>query len=488
MPHRSFGRFLSLTLMSAFLLVLGQTSWAAPRFPFPRNQAYRYGITTQLASPSGTEVQQTFTAWLGNYVDSGSHAFLFNNWSYHSSEQAYGMLAMVLMDNPANNTQPKFDKLLAGYDKRLDSNGLMSWDINIRTSKQGGDTVKGYYAATDGDLDAALALLLAYKQWGEERYLIRARTLITNIWDHERDSTGNLLKPGDDWDLYKNPSYLNFTAFRLFAQVDKNHDWKRIEEASWKMLLANTSPANSPSRLPSDWCKPDGSPVRGERHWIGFDYDAIRVPLRCGLAWSWFGDARGHQVDTGIAAFALNPTYGIIGRPDSIRYHYNPDGSSPIYSPSGPFLLAFTGAGMVDSRFQAWVDTGYSRMANLTSKKWYMNSAYNGSLSLLTLLYMSGNFNNLWDSTAFPVPVGIATKNPQHTSVRIETGVQRLRLQVEGETTPEAMLVNLQGKTQSLPMRREGNALLLETATLPRGVYLLRWSAGSRGGTERILH
>jgi len=59
---------------------------------------------------------------------------------------------------------------------------------------------------------------------------------------------------------------------------------------------------------------------------------------------------------------------------------------------------------------------------------------------------------------------------------------------VEGESAPEAVLVNLQGKAQSVPMHREGNALRLETASLPRGVYLLRWSTGSRSGTERILH
>jgi len=393
-----------------------------------------------------------------------------------------------MMDNASNNTQPKFDKLLATYDLRLDSNGLMSWATKVRTSALGGDIVTGYYAATDGDLDAALALLLAYRQWGEERYLNRAKTLITNIWDHELDSTDNLLKPGDDWDLFKNPSYLNFAAFRLFAEVDKAHDWKRIEEASWKMLQANTSAANSRSRLPSDWCKLDGTPVRGKRNWIGFDYDAIRVPLRAGLAWSWFGEARGRTVDSGIAAFALSPNYSIQGRPDSIRYHYSPDGSSPIYIASGPGLLAFAGAGLVDARFQAWVDTGYSRIANLTSKKWYMNSAYDGSLSLLTLLYMSGNFNNLWDSTAFPVPLGIASGNTQRNVVRTQTDAQHLRLQVEGESAPEAVLVNLQGKAQSVPMHREGNALRLETASLPRGVYLLRWAAGSRSGTERILH
>jgi endoglucanase len=490
-------RFLLLVplLLTGLFLACAEEPQASPRFPFPRNQAYPHGIRTTLATPSGAEIQASYLDWKDSirpydkavYIEKDNYAYIGGSHGYVSSELAYGMLIMVLMDNAVNNTQPKFDRLLAAYDRHLDSNGLSSWDIGF-TGLERRDTAWGYYAATDADLDAALALLLAYRQWGEDRYLVRAKTLITNIWDHELDSTGNLLKPGDDWDLFKNPSYLNFAAFRLFAQVDKAHDWKRVEEASWKMLLANTSAANSPSRLPSDWCKPDGTPVAGKRNRIAFDYDAIRVPLRAGLAWSWFGDPRGHLVDSGIAAFSLNPAYGIQGRADSIRYSYWLNGSSSIYSPSGPFLLAFSGAGMVDSRFQAWVDTGYSRMANLTPKMWYTSSAYTGSLTVLTLLYMSGNFNNLWDSTAFPAPVGIASRKATPALVRTETSLQRIRLQVEGETAPEAVLLNLQGKAQRVPMHRESEALLLEMATVPRGVYLLRWTAGSRTGTQRIVH
>jgi endo-1,4-beta-D-glucanase Y len=278
-----------LTFIVLFLLGLAGRTPAAARFPFPRRQAYPFGIVSTLATPGGAEVQTNFQAWRDSssgyyrgYVEHGDYAYIDAGLMYHSSELAYGMLVMVMMDNSTNNTQPKFDKLLATYDLRLDSNGLMSWRTRVNAPKP--DTVVGYYAATDADLDAALALLLANKQWADDRYLTRAKALITNIWDHELDSTGNLLKPGDDWDKYKNPSYLNFAAFRLFEQVDKGHDWMRIEEASWKLLQANTTPPNSTSRLPTDWCAPDGTPVRGNRSGIDFDYDAIRVPLRAGLA------------------------------------------------------------------------------------------------------------------------------------------------------------------------------------------------------------
>jgi endo-1,4-beta-D-glucanase Y len=482
-PRSSF-----LTFIVVILIGLAGRVPAAARFPFPRHQAYPFGIVSSLATPGGAEVQKNFQAWRDSssgyyrgYVEHGDYAYIDAGLLYHSSELAYGMLVMVMMDNATNNTQPKFDKLLATYDLRLDSNGLMSWRTRVNAPKP--DSVVGYFAATDADLDAALALLLAHKQWGDDRYLTRAKALITNIWDHERDSTGNLLQPGDDWDKYKNPSYLNFAAFRLFEQVDKSHDWLRIEEASWKLLQANTTPPNSTSRLPTDWCVPDGKPVRGNRSGIDFNYDAIRVPFRAGLAYSWFGDSRGQVVDSNIAAFALSPAYDIQGHPDSIRSGYAPSGVNTWYGKSAhPFLLAFADAGMVDRRFQAWVDTGYARLSN-----WGMYESYIASLTMLSLLYMSGNFNNFWDSTAFPVTAGVApSPNPNHPGLGIESSPRKVRLRWHGSSPLDASLWDTRGTRQNLPIRRDAESLILETASLPHGIYLLRWSAGDQGGSATV--
>jgi hypothetical protein len=117
-----------------------------------------------------------------------------------------------------------------------------------------------------------------------------------------------------------------------------------------------------------------------------------------------------------------------------------------------------------------------------------MYESYVASLTMLSLLYMSGNFNNFWDSAAFPVTAGIATfPKPNHPGLGIESSPREIQLRWQGPTPLEATLWDLRGTRQNLPTRRDAGSLLLETTALPRGVYLLRWSAGVQGGTETVL-
>lgn len=448
------------------------------RYPFPRNAPYPYGITSTRVPEAASNMQRLYRLWDSSlFRERGNEAAIMSSWSsitdFVSSELAYGMLIMVYMDNQENDTRHKFDMLLSTYDRWLDSNGLMNWKIRWGVNVVS-DTIRGRFAATDADLDAAMALLLAYKQWGDDRYLLRAKDLIDRIWKYEVDSA-KTLKPGDDWNPYKNPSYLNFAALRLFAEVDTN-DWKTVADNSWRMLLANTSPPHSVSRLPSDWCAPDGTPVPGKRNGIGFNYDAIRVPLRTGLAWSWFGDTAAHTVDSNIAAFSLSPSYGIQGRPDSIYAGYKLNGTQAVYQPSAfPFVIPLTGAGMVDKRFHDWVDTGFARMCTY---KWY-DDAYTGSVTFLYLLYMSGNFNNLWNA---PPPTSIRPSSPVRMTPRVENDGNRLVVH-QPEDAPAPRLHDANGRLVAIASRfGSGDAWTIETSRLGRGLYFVQWQEGLHHG------
>ena len=71
------------------------------------------------------------------------------------------MLIYVYMSNSTNSTaRTRFDKLY-NYYKRLSTQGgyLMDWKIS------GFSSVNLSGSATDADLDVALALALAHKQW-----------------------------------------------------------------------------------------------------------------------------------------------------------------------------------------------------------------------------------------------------------------------------------------------------------------------------------
>ena len=368
----------SILVGGLLLPILGASvACASPNFPFPRNHDYAHGIRSKLTTDSAYEGQAVYDNWLSrNFVDSGATA----NVGYTSCHLSYAMLVMVYMDNAKNNTQSKFDQLLARYDAHLDTNGLMNYR-----------SVSGNNAATDADLDAAMALLLAYKQWGTQRYLDSAKAMIGHIWRWEVDSTNNL-KPGDAWNTYKNPSYLNFAALHMFSLVDAN-DWASVLSNSWTLLKANLASPECTAHLPSDWCAPDGTPVNGKSG-RQFQADAMRVPWRAGIAWSWYGDSAGWGADTGVTGFALSSKHRISGHPDSISYWYGLGGQSA--SPYPSYMRGtFTSAAMVDPTFQTWLDTLYGRLKADTS-----NEVYVASLNLLALLYASGNFNDFWDASA----------------------------------------------------------------------------------------
>jgi endo-1,4-beta-D-glucanase Y len=203
------------------LIALATSGWSAAKYPFPRSLDYRYGTRTTVsasyASAAGTEIQTAFEYWKSNLVDSsGSYMRVkFDDTTMTVSEGiGYGMLIMVYMDNSTNNTQGEFDKLWAYYQHWSNGNGLMNWKV------QGFNSVNQQNGATDADLDVALALTMAYKQWGTASYLSSAKTLIASIYKNE--VTGGRLKPGDAWDSYENPVGGHFKGKRSWALMGKH--------------------------------------------------------------------------------------------------------------------------------------------------------------------------------------------------------------------------------------------------------------------------
>ena len=194
-----------------FFVILFLNLSAAPKFPFPCNAKYPYGIKP--AAINHQDVQKAYTIFLKYYEESGTLARIkWDDPALTVSEGiGYGMLVMVYMDNATNNTQPKFDKLWNYYKQWRNGNGVMHWKI------RGFSNVQEQNGATDAELDAAIALLMAYKQWDNSQYLNDAKELIGKIWNSEVNQGDFLLKPGDSWDDKKNPSYVSPAAFEMGA-------------------------------------------------------------------------------------------------------------------------------------------------------------------------------------------------------------------------------------------------------------------------------
>jgi endoglucanase len=263
-----------------------------------------------------TKVARAYLEWKERFFkscDDGSVYVLKND--YTGSEQvasegiAYGMLLAVGIGD-----RETFDGLWQYYREHRNGNGLMHW-LHAPCGGQ-----EGPNGASDADLDAAMALILADSRWGG--LAEDARTLVAAIGTHETQICDNgeiVLKPGDAWggcDGRVNPSYFSPAYYRRFAliQTDRADFWNQFTTDTYEMLAGMQDQAGG---LLPDWGSGDGRAEGGDSGQYG--YEAVRAPWRIALDLAWSGsnepraflkrmsetiDARG-----GIASMADQETF-----------------------------------------------------------------------------------------------------------------------------------------------------------------------------------
>jgi hypothetical protein len=257
--------FRKSVLAIAIQLLASVSALAATKFPFPQDQNYAFGIKP--AGADHNDVQAAYNIFVSKYYEeSGDKARI--KWDVPTQTVSegigYGMIIMVYMDNATNNTQAKFDKLYNYYNAFLNGNGMMHWKI---TGFSGAAEQNG---ATDGDLDVAFALCMAYYQWGDAKYKTAATSMIGKIYTHEVNAS-KVLKPGDSFDNPKNPSYFVAAAIGLFSRIKfDNNDWAAVLTANYAHVA---SAQNATTGLVPDWTQDNGSPdARG----VNYTFDASR--------------------------------------------------------------------------------------------------------------------------------------------------------------------------------------------------------------------
>lgn len=413
------GWFKHLMLLCVALLgVVGFTSAGTPNYPFPNNYAYPAG-QIYTGSDVQTKIQSLYEAWKSKYyVTSGSLGRVkFTQQGEDGTNSvsegiAYGMLIFVYMDNAKNNTQADFDRLWAYYQKNSNSHGVMNWKVNAFTGQvtSGDGNANG---ATDADLDVAQALLMAYKQWGDSKYLTDAKTLIQNIWTYEVNANKHL-KPGDMFDDYKNPCYFITNAMELFHQVaglegwTTNWDWPSVITNCYS-LMAKT--ANSTTGLIPDWCYENGTLLSGiidSKFESIFGYDAARIPWRLAHAYGWYGnmDNGRHTAAKTLASKITSWAQSTYDNPGDILDGYFLNGkpgdgtgafkgslSSWGTSKNATFKAGLSIGSMVDTKYSSYM-----------AKCWSVGSAtdaygayYTHTTQLLFMLCLTGNMPNFYD-------------------------------------------------------------------------------------------
>ncbi|MDM7884174.1 glycosyl hydrolase family 8 [Curtobacterium sp. RHCKG23] len=238
------------------------------------------GTSSATSSPApdvDRSAAQLRTDFLDDYVQGGRVVRTDQGGDTVSEGQAYGLLIAY-----ANDDRETFDRIWSWTQRHLlTDDGLLAW----RWTPD--DGVADEQSASDADLDAARALVLAGEHWGDERLTTAGTTMAAAILDHETAQTdlGTILLPGPwaDTEPYRyNASYASPAAFRILERATGDRRWTALEEGS----TAATAAVLKGSDLPSDWSQVhadgtvDAMPVTGDQGSVVYGWEAMRLPLR----------------------------------------------------------------------------------------------------------------------------------------------------------------------------------------------------------------
>jgi endo-1,4-beta-D-glucanase Y/4-amino-4-deoxy-L-arabinose transferase-like glycosyltransferase len=215
-----------------------------------------------------------------------------------SEAQSYALLRAVW-----SSDRPAFDRSWTWTRAHLlGTNGLPAWQWRD-------GAVIDANSAADADSDIALALLLGSQRWNDPALREAGAQMVRAIWDHEVATVGGVpyLTAGN-WApegsvIALNPSYFAPYAYKIFQEVDSDHDWYGVVDSSYRVLFdASAQPLDTgdSAGLPPDWIgldratgtlvplHLDGTNTETTR----YGYDAARTYWRIALDLRWNNDGR----------------------------------------------------------------------------------------------------------------------------------------------------------------------------------------------------
>lgn len=453
-------------------------SQAAVNFPYPQMSDYGGNATLLSDKAAASEQLKTqFAAWMRDmYNEQGDIAGVRSDPGsnqYFSEGVGYGMLLMVYFSDNTTSYQSQFDKIWNFYKKFQNENGLMIWKIgNLSESWDAGNG-----AALDGDIDAAAALVMAYYQFGDEKYKEDAKKLIQAMKKSEFESNG-LHMPGDKWGdaalNRKNPGYFDPAYMPLFAAVDTENAefWsKTAYDANMKLYEASSGEVNT--GLVDDWTDKNG---KSEDDY--YSYDASRAPWRNAKAVCWHGDQRALAIDKKMAEFvstvpASNMKGPVLRSSGSLGNDHN-----------STFVTSLMTALISDAKYQSKLDEYWKEAVALGDENYF-----NQSLKLLNGLLVSGNMPNLMTAGSNPPPQSSSSAEPPQSSSSSEMNVDLSSSSDGSVAVPEARLPSAVGMSQqgrTLHVNAVGHVRVDMFSVTGTAVKTL-WSGNVSGSMEMSL-
>ncbi|MBR4348432.1 MAG: glycoside hydrolase [Fibrobacter sp.] len=408
--------FLKVTMST--VAVAATMSMAVGQYTFPQNMKHPHGTTIEYADTD--MIKQHYQLWKKAWYDASQGWILApeGTCSTVSEAIAYGMLITVYMDD-----EDVFKKLYNTWK----SNGGNGAGMNWRIGCDGGTG-----SASDADFDAALALVMASKQWNNSSYLSDAKSIIS--WMATNDINGNKIKPGNQWNDAFNPSYAATANFQLFQDVNGG-SWSSVISQAYTDLNACQ---DGTTGLVPDWCDWSGhKPTKTSAavsNDIGFYDDASRTPWRTAMAYYWYGDTKAQAFNKKIVDWLIPETHTASGVNSGYKYtngKYEADLSTKRNFVSSSFS---GGLGLATSSFAdnknavTYLGTVYNVLKELKSCETAQGCGDNvkgekyfpATLNMIYLLLMTGNMPNLYNLTGFEKFTPDPSKAPSISSAEGE--------------------------------------------------------------------
>ena len=364
---------------------------------------YVAGIAPTASSQATQDalIRKQYDSWKASGVKSacGGKVVTFSTTYATVSEGAgYGMLLSVLMAGHDDQAKSLFDGLLRVVRSHPaygnGSPALMDWRLNADCSSAGNG-----WNAMDGDLDIAMALLMADKQWGSAgtvNYKAEALATIAALKAFNMNgdgSTKGLPNPNNN----RTSDYM-ITHFKAFRRATGDAFWDLASDKAFYLLnlmqtqyaqntglipdfIVNTTSSNP---APSSGYMADNNANEGFYYW-----NACRLPWRLASDYVTTGDSRSKLV-TGKMMDFFNRSTG--GNPGKLSAGYKLDGSSLSYNPNWiapAFIGPVTAGALVDARFQPFLNKLWSYTADHPTTGYYGTE-----IQLLSMVVASGNWWN----------------------------------------------------------------------------------------------
>jgi endo-1,4-beta-D-glucanase Y len=225
-------------------------------------------------------------------------------------------------------------------------------------------------SATDGDLDAAMALIQAGCRWGAS-YKTDGITLINALAAHAVAACAGqtILKPGDTFGGCDrtNPSYFAPAYYKVFEAVTGDATWRNLANDSYTLLANVQAKMNG---LVPNWTNSSGAIPAGDDGTYGFD--ASRTPWRIATDYVWYGEPR--------AVTFL----------DHVSQYVDANGGIPrLFTPNSAFRggLAMSGLHQDSTKAQGYTDAWLTTVSEVDD-----NDYYPGTLRLIYMLLMAQVF------------------------------------------------------------------------------------------------